>query len=143
MFCVYTMEAVNRPHTQCKHVKLSVMDFSPHLSLTVCCHDQKKPHIPLSIYINPNDFEVQFVFWIGWLETFFTRIILRTHTHTRIWGWFWNVQFSSTAKSCLTLCNLMDCSTPGIPVHHQLPEFTQTQVYWVSDAIQPSHPLEC
>ena len=51
------------------------------------------------------------------------------------------VQFSSVAQSCLTLCNPMDCSTPGLPVHHQLPEFTQTHVHWVGDAIQPSHPL--
>ena len=44
--------------------------------------------------------------------------------------------------SCVpTLCDPMDCSTPGLPVHHQLPEFTQTHVHWVSDAIQPSHPL--
>ena len=42
---------------------------------------------------------------------------------------------------CLTLCDPMDCSTPGLPVHHQLPEFTQTHVYLVGDAIQPSHPL--
>ena len=42
---------------------------------------------------------------------------------------------------CLTLCDPMDCSTPGCPVHHQLPEFTQTHVHWVNDAIQPSHPL--
>ena len=52
-----------------------------------------------------------------------------------------SVQFSSVAQSCLTLCDPMDCSTPGLPVHHQLPEFTQTHVHWVSDAIQPSHPL--
>ena len=52
-----------------------------------------------------------------------------------------SVQFSSVAQSCLTLCNSMDCSTPGLPVHHQLPEFTQTHVLWVSDAIQPSRPL--
>ena len=45
------------------------------------------------------------------------------------------------AQLCLTLCNPMDCSTPGFPVHHQLPEFTQTHVHWVSEAIQPSHPL--
>ena len=51
------------------------------------------------------------------------------------------VQFSSVTQSCPTLCNPMDCSRPGLPVHHQLPEFTQTHVYWVSDAIQPSHPL--
>ena len=51
------------------------------------------------------------------------------------------VQFSSVAQSCLTLCDPMNCSTPGLPVHHQLPEFTQTHVHRVSDAIQPSHPL--
>ena len=50
-------------------------------------------------------------------------------------------QFSSVTQSCLTLCDPMDCSTPGLPVHHRLPEFTQTHVHWVSDAIQPSHPL--
>ena len=48
---------------------------------------------------------------------------------------------SSVAQSCPTLCGPMDCSTPGLPVHHQLPEFTQTHVHWVCDAIQPSHPL--
>ena len=49
--------------------------------------------------------------------------------------------FSSVAQSCLTLCDPMNRSTPGLPVHHQLPEFTQTHVHQVSDAIQPSHPL--
>jgi len=50
-------------------------------------------------------------------------------------------QIRSVAQSCLTLCNPMNRSTPGLPVHHQLPEFTQTHVRRVSDAIQPSHPL--
>ena len=50
-------------------------------------------------------------------------------------------QFSSVAQSCPTLCNPMDCSIPGFPVHHQLPEPTQTHVHWVSDTLQPSHPL--
>ena len=50
-------------------------------------------------------------------------------------------QFSSAAQSCPTLCDPMDCSMPGLPVHHQLPEFTQTHVHWVGDTIQPSHPL--
>ena len=50
-------------------------------------------------------------------------------------------QFSSVAQSCLTLCDPMNHSTPGIPAHQQLPEFTQTHVHRVSDAIQPSHPL--
>ena len=48
---------------------------------------------------------------------------------------------SSGTQSCLTLCNPMDCSTPGFPVHHQLPELAQTHVHWVGDAIQPSHLL--
>ena len=51
------------------------------------------------------------------------------------------VSVSSVAQSCLTLCDPMNHSTPGLPVHHQLPEFTQTHVHQVSDAIQPSHPL--
>ena len=51
------------------------------------------------------------------------------------------VQFSSVAQSCTTLCNPTDCSTPGFPVHHQLPEHTQTHVHRIGDAIQPSQPL--
>ena len=50
-------------------------------------------------------------------------------------------QFSSVDQSCPTLCDPMDCSMPGIPVHHQLLKFTQTHVHWVGDAIQRSHPL--
>ena len=50
-------------------------------------------------------------------------------------------QFSSVAQWCPTLCDPMNRSTPGLPVHRQLPEFTQTHVHWVGDAIQPSHPL--
>ena len=52
-----------------------------------------------------------------------------------------SVQFSSVVQSCPTLCDPMNRSTPGLPVHHQLPEFTQTHVRRVGDAIQPSHPL--
>ena len=52
-----------------------------------------------------------------------------------------DIQFSSVAQSCLTLCDPMNHRTRGLPVHHQLPESTQTHVHWVSDAIQPSHPL--
>ena len=51
------------------------------------------------------------------------------------------VQFSSVSQSCLILCNPMDCSMPGFPVHHQLPKLAQTHVHRVSDAIQTSHPL--
>ena len=55
--------------------------------------------------------------------------------------WGQQHQFSSVTQLCLILCDLMDCSMPGLPVHHQLLEFTQTHVHWVGDAIQPSHPL--
>ena len=64
---------------------------------------------------------------------FISKLILLSHLSS--------VQFSSVAQSCLTLCDPMNCSTPGLPVHHQLPEFTQTHVHQVADAIQPSHPL--
>jgi len=72
-----------------------------------------------------------------------------TTWHVTIHQWLWlnlhwrkvSVQFSSVSHSCLTLCDSLDCSTPGLPVHHQLPEFTQTHVHSVGDAIQPSYPL--
>ena len=54
--------------------------------------------------------------------------------------WDDSVHFSSVAQSCPTLCDPLDCSTAGIPVHHQIPEFTQTHVHRISDAIQPSYP---
>ena len=69
------------------------------------------------------------------------------HSHFRMYmGYlflfqFTSVHFSSLAQSCPTLCDPMNCSTPGLPVQHQLSEFTQTHVHRVSDAIQPSHPL--
>ena len=54
---------------------------------------------------------------------------------------FSHIQFSSVAQSCPTLCDPMNRNTPGLPVHHQLPEFIQIHIHRVSDAIQPSHPL--
>ena len=53
----------------------------------------------------------------------------------------YSFQFSSVAQSCPTVCHPMNCSMPDLPVHHQLPEFTQTHIHQVGDAIQPSHPL--
>ena len=65
-------------------------------------------------------------------------VLVKCHEH----GSFpLELQFSSVAQSCPTLCNPMDCSTPGFLVHHQLLELPQTHVHWVSDAIQPSYPL--
>ena len=58
-----------------------------------------------------------------------------------LFGLSHSVQFSSVTQSCPTLCNPTNHSTPGLPVHHQLPELTQTHVHRVGDAIQPTHPL--
>ena len=64
-----------------------------------------------------------------------------SHIEKQILYYFTYCFCCSVTKSCPTLCDPIDCSTPGLPVHHQHPEFTQTHVHWVSDAIQPSHPL--
>ena len=63
------------------------------------------------------------------------------HGNSKQKSWHGYTQFSSVAQSCLTLCNPVNCSTPGCPVHHQHPEFTQTHVHWVGDAIQPFYLL--
>ena len=67
--------------------------------------------------------------------------ILNAWLISGIISWSTSIQFSSVAQSCLTLCDPMNHSMPGLPVHHQLPESTQTHVHWVSDAIQSLHPL--
>ena len=81
---------------------------------------------------------------IKWDERLWKKMAERLY----IWLVYWeisrllfSIQFSSVAQSCSTLCDHKNSSTPGLPVHHQLPEFTQIHVHWVSDAIQPSHPL--
>ena len=71
-------------------------------------------------------------------QFFSTQLSLQSNSHIHT-----SVQFSSVAQSCPTLCDPMGCSTPSFPVHHRLPEFTQTHVHQVGDAIQPSHPLSC
>ena len=68
-------------------------------------------------------------------------IYVYTHTHTHIYVNLIISQFSSVVQSCPTLCDPMNRRMPGLPVHHQLPEFTQSHVHQVGDAIQPSHPL--
>ena len=68
----------------------------------------------------------------------FENIETQTYRKYRLLYFKGSVQFSSVAQSCPTLCEPMDCSMPGLPVYHQLPELTQTHVHWVSDAIQPS-----
>ena len=72
-----------------------------------------------------------------WIWSLFPSILTRRYTrYLRYKCWI-----SSVAESCLTLWDPMNHSRPGLPVHHQLPEFTQTHVHWVSDAVKPSHPL--
>ena len=76
----------------------------------------------------------------SFLQEYFLSFYFSTHhiiTHPRLF----HLQFSSVTQSCPTLCNPMNCSMPGLPVHHQLPEFTETHVHQFGDAIQPSHPL--
>ena len=87
-----------------------------------------------------------------WLSTY-VHACTHTRTHSNIIALKYNgikcifvpvtivIKFSSVAQSCPTVCDLMGCSMPGFPVHHQLPELTQTHVHWVNDAIQPSQPL--
>ena len=84
-------------------------------------------------YLNTEVFKHQ-------LLSFFMMIKIQSKKEEN-WALAISVQFSSEAQSCPTLCDPMDHSTPGLPVHHQLPESTQTHVHWVGDAIQPSYPL--
>ena len=77
---------------------------------------------------------ILFFFYLLWIYVGFCLVVIM-HAKSL------SVQFSSVTQSCPTLCDPMNRSTPGLPVHHHLPEFTQTHVHRVSDAIQPSHPL--
>ena len=74
------------------------------------------------------------VSWWNCLSIFFF------HLHAVKFTLF-DVELNVVVQSCLTLCDPMECSMPGFPVHHQLPEFAQTHVHWISGAIQPSHPV--
>ena len=85
----------------------------------------------LIVYRNGTDFCRLILYPANFMNSLVLTVILQSVS----------VQFSSVTQSCLTPCNPMNHSTPGLPVHHQLPEFTQTHVHQVSDAIQPSHPL--
>ena len=80
--------------------------------------------------------------YISWNEMYFCKMYIIFSFLVIIWiHIFSSVQFNSVAQSCPTLCDPKNHSTPGLPVHHKLPEFTQTHVHRVGDTIQPSHPL--
>ena len=129
-----------------------------HLSC-VCVHIQSCPTLCNPTDCSPPGSSVHGILQVGileWIAIPFTRGSSLPRDWTRvsyIAGRFFteppgkpkvhpsSVQFSSATQLCQILCNPMDCSMPSLPVHHQLPEFTQTHVHWVGDAIQPSHPL--
>ena len=107
-----------------------------------CCYVTDDPEFLLAInWRAPSDSRgVHVPKWVRSATWVFSESIWTAITrYYRVGGWA--VQFSSVAQMCPTLCELMDLSMPGFSVHHQLPEFTQTHVHWVGDAIQPSHPL--
>ena len=91
-----------------------------------------KPHLPRSFYF------INFFFYLILSNEW---CLNKSKNHQSYDRFFSFSQFSSVAQSCLTLCDPMDYSMPGLPVHHQFPELTQTHVHRVGDAIQPSHPL--
>ena len=127
----------------CRYLKAFIISKIEHYDLLHAIHNcgsefwknkeetKTKNHTELS--------EVQFAFILPDMFTFiysfntFLLSLCATH-HSRLCC-------CSVAESCPTLCNHMDCSMPGLPVHHHLLEFAQIHVHWISDAIQPSHPL--
>ena len=116
---------------------LSIRLFSSELSLRI----RWPEYWSFSFSLSPsNEYSRLISLRIDWFDLLAVQGILKSllQQHSSILG---SVQFSSVAQSCPTLCNPMNRSTPGLPVHHQLLEFTQTHVLQVSDAIQPSHPL--
>ena len=93
---------------------------------------QRQFHVQIFIsYLQPE--------WSPWEQWFDLLIWLFSISMFQVL--FSSVQFTSVAQSCPNLCDPMNCSTPGLPVHHQLPQFTQTDVHQIGDAIKPSHPL--
>ena len=111
-----------------KLMSIELVMPSSHLSL--CRPLLLLPPIPPSIRVFFSDDSSGFLL-LKWWKRWYPKPLLNHES----------VQFSSVAQLCPTLCDPMNCSTPGFPVHHQLQGFTETHVHWVSDAIQPSHPL--
>ena len=89
---------------------------------------------PLLFFVFPNIIDISLTLY----NFYFQKRELELNINNSPWSLD---QIRSVAQSCPTLCDPMNHSTPGLPVHHQFPEFTQTHVHQVSDAIQPSHPL--
>ena len=107
--------------------------WNPHLLYRPHCADWK------AHFLLPIPWKI-LTFLMSPLISLFHNIIY-LESYINFSSWLFSPQFSSVTQSCLTLCDPMNHSTPGLPVHHQIPEFTQTHVHRVSDAIQPSHSL--
>ena len=107
----------------------------PHFtaSLALCDGPHSVCGVCFSLNLNQS---ISFLFMFYWRIIALQNFVVFCHTSTWI-----SHQFSSVTQLGLTLCDPIDCSTPGLPVHHQLLDFTQTHVHWVCDAIQSSHPL--
>ena len=112
-------------------------------TITVCTHPTSNT---IRLSVGTQVVSMSRIWWIALLWTwkcrcFFERVISfpsDEFSHQLVTV---VTSYSQLQRVSPTLCNLMDCSTPGFPAHHQIPELTQTHVHWVSDAIQPSHPL--
>ena len=98
--------------------------------------NRKKLNCQILVHLHLIDWKMQFN-----ITNEFLKEEIYPHFQTKSKLQYLTVQFSSVIQSCPSLCYPMDCSMPGLPVHHQPPEFTQTQVLWVGDAIQPSYLL--
>ena len=109
------------------------------MSWLICNRSPK--YWSFSFSISPsNEYSVLISFRIDWFDLAVPGTLKHLLQHHNSKASIPSVQFSSVSQSCPTLCSPMNHSTPGLPVHHQLPEFTQTRVHQVSDAIQISHP---
>ena len=91
--------------------------------------------------ISPSFWNIKITLWLSLASQSFLYFFLVLKSRFRYYFHVKSTCSCSVTKSCLTLCDLMDCSMPGLPVLLYLPELAQTHVHWVSDAIQPSHPL--
>ena len=155
--------SITNPRSSLKLMSIKLVMPSTHLIL--CCPLLLLPPIPPSIRVFSNESTLRIrwpKYWsfsfsispfsehpgpisfrMDWLDLLAVQGTLKSllQHHSSKASILDSVQFTSVTQSCLTLCNPINCSMPGVPVHHQLLEFTQTQVQRVSDAIQPSHPL--
>ena len=113
--------------------------LSTGLQGSFCCSStQSSPAMPLTLSL------LRLCLKCHLLREAFSDHCVQILFYSAICAWpfsFFTVQFSSVTQSCPTLCDPRECSTPGLPVHHQLPELAQTHVHRAGDAIQPSHPL--